>query len=117
MLIFPFSPSITITTSSFALPWISTASKPENLRYGPKNPPTLLSQIIPVDGEIVKHNDFPQPGYWVTPQNGPVVIIRLFSSLSQCVVGLIESHKSFNPNPRPPVNFFFISSVTFFSLI
>ncbi len=113
----PFSPSMTMITSSFAFPWISRASNPVNFRYGPKKPPTLQSQRILVEGETLKQRDFPEPAYWVVPQSGPVVMSSSFSGLSHRVEDLQPSHMSLRPNPRPPVNSFFISSVTGFSVI
>ena len=59
----PLTPSIKIIISFSAFPWSSRASKPENFKNGPKYPPTLLSIIESVRGEILTTNDFPAPEY------------------------------------------------------
>jgi len=88
------------------------ASHPANLSSGPKWPPTLESITECVVGEMATTRDLPEPGYWVTPPMGPEEMTISFSGSFHCVSSLTPCHRSHRPNPRPPMNFSFITSVT-----
>ncbi len=68
----PVSPSMKMITSSAALPWISSASKPENFRNGAKYPPTLLSITFSVSGLERHHRGFAGAGIGRDPADGTV---------------------------------------------
>src|SRR5690554_2190121 len=104
----PSAASITITTSSDALPVTTRASNPANLRYGPKYPPTLLSIRILVKGEMAVTRVFPDPGNEVVPPKGPDEKQIGFSGLSHFVCELISLKVSQRSNPLPPIQSSFI---------
>ena len=81
----PALPSIKTITSCSALPWISSASQPENFSSGPKYPPTLLSITEWVSGEMPTTSDLPAPGKVVVPPRGPEEILISFSGSSHRV--------------------------------
>ena len=57
-------------------------------------------------------SDLPEPGYWVIPPQGPEEMTISFSGSFHLVSSLTPCHMSHRPNPRPPMNFVFISSLT-----